>query len=138
MGGTVAAVYGSVNELRWGGLFPTLFTAAERKRGSAQPQDKEGWLRHQENIAKPPAKRKRDSAQPQVKLTQPGWFSFVFSFGKPPRPRYQRMLRGILLAARPPLLVLRLRAAALALRGGDARRGIRSFQFVHTFCEGNT
>src|SRR5215471_5479021 len=36
---------------------------------------KEGWLRHQENIAKPPAKRKRDSAQPKEKPTQPGWFS---------------------------------------------------------------
>src|SRR5213594_4541559 len=30
----------------------------------------------------------------------------LFSFGKPPRPRYQRMLRGILLIARPPLLAM--------------------------------
>src|SRR5205809_6852258 len=36
-------------------------------------------------------------------LTQPVWFSFFFSFGKPPRPRYQRMLRGVSLIAQPPL-----------------------------------
>ena len=30
----------------------------------------------------------------------------VFSIGKPPRPRDQRMLRSILLVARPPLLAL--------------------------------
>jgi len=59
----------------------------------------------QENVAKP-AKRKRDSAQPQLKLRQPGWFSFVFSIGKPPRPRDQRMLCGILLITRPPLLAM--------------------------------
>jgi len=70
---------------------------------------KEGWLRHQENIAKPP------------KLTQPGWFSFLFSFGKPPRPHYQRMLRGILLIARPPLLAV--------MQGGEYAR----FRFVHTY-----
>jgi len=74
---------------------------------------KEGWLRHQGNVAKP-AKRKRDSAQPQVKLTQPGWFSFVFSVGKPSRPRDQRRLRGILLTARPPLLAL--------MQGGEYAR----------------
>ena len=84
---------------------------------------KEGWLRHQKNFA-----------QPQNQ-TQPGWFSFVFSLGKPPRPRDQQMLRSILLIARPPLLLLRLRAAALALRGGDARREYARFQFVHTFCD---
>jgi len=39
-----------------GALFPSLH------------HRKEGWLRHQGNVAKP-AKRKRDSAQPQVKLT---------------------------------------------------------------------
>src|SRR5215831_9805168 len=44
---------------------------------------KEGWLRHQENFAKPP------------KQTRPGWFSFLFSIGKPPRPRDQWMLRDI-------------------------------------------
>src|SRR5206468_3761791 len=44
--------------------------------------------------------------------------------GKPPRLRLLRWLREILLVTQPPLLLLRLRAAALALRGGDARRGI--------------
>ena len=63
-----------------GALFPSL-------------HHRKGWLRHQKNGAKPP------------NLTQPGWFSFSFSSGKPPRPRYQRMLRGILLIARPPLAV---------------------------------
>ena len=48
---------------------------------------KEGWLRHPKDFAKPP------------KRTQTGWFSVLFSKGKPPR------------------LLLRLRAAALALRG---------------------
>jgi hypothetical protein len=73
---------------------------------------KEGWLRHKENVAQPP------------KRTQPGWFTFWFAIGKPPRP------------------LLKLRAGALALRDeqkdasryfltraatppcGDARRGI--------------
>src|SRR5262249_61016373 len=53
---------------------------------------KEGWLRHQENFAKPP------------KQTQPGRFSFLFSIGKPPRPRGQWILRDRFLHARPPLL----------------------------------
>src|SRR5213594_2214298 len=60
-----------------------------------------GWLRHQKNVAKPPK-------------TQPGWFSFVFSIGKPPRPRYQQMLRGILLIAQPPLLAV--------MQGGECAR----------------
>src|SRR5213593_2302950 len=47
----------------------------------------------------------------------------LFSFGKPPRPRYQRMLRGILSIARPPLLAV--------MQGGECAR----FQFVHTFYE---
>src|SRR5213594_2188661 len=85
-----------VSELRWCGLFPSLH------------HRKEGWLRLQENTAKPP------------KLTQPGWFSFAFYFGKPPRPRYKRMLRDILLIARPPLLAV--------MQGGEYAR----FQFVHT------
>src|SRR6266516_5679148 len=68
--------------------------------------------------------RKDSWIESHASQMQPGWFSFVFSIGKPPRPRDQQMLRGILLIARPPLLLLRLRAAALALRGGDARRGI--------------
>src|SRR5206468_6512070 len=54
---------------------PPCITAAERKRASTQPQEKEGRLRHQENIAKPP------------NPTQPGWFSSVFSIRKSPRPR---------------------------------------------------
>src|SRR5215468_5455348 len=62
---------------------------------------KEGWLRHQENFAKPP------------KQTQPGWFSFLFSIGKPPRPRDQWMLRDIFLLARPPLLAV--------MQGGEYR-----------------
>src|SRR5213592_3826841 len=56
----------------------------------------------------------------------------LFSIGKPPRPRDQRRLRDTFLIARPPLLLLGLRAAALALRGGDARRGIRSIPILHT------
>src|SRR5437773_2757865 len=44
--------------------------------------------------------------------------------GKPPWLRLLRWLREILLVTQPPLLLLRLRAAALALRGGDARRGM--------------
>jgi hypothetical protein len=55
---------------------------------------KEGWLRHQENVAQPP------------NLTQTGWFSFSFSIGKPHRPRYLWMLRDIFLLARPPLLAV--------------------------------
>src|SRR5215831_13394323 len=70
---------------------------------------KEGWLRRQENVAKP------------LKLTQPGWFSFVFSIGKPPRPRDQRRLRDIFLIARPPLLAV--------MQGGEYPR----FQLIHTF-----
>src|SRR5437867_6908094 len=54
------------------------------------------------------------------KLTQPGWFSFWFSIGKPPRPRDQRKLRDILLLARPPLLAV--------MQGGEYAR----FQFVHS------
>ena len=78
-----AGVLEGVNELE-SSAFPSLH------------QSKEGWLRHQENVAKPP------------KLTQSGWFSdrpaVLFSIGKPPRPRDQRRLRGIFLIARPPLL----------------------------------
>src|SRR5262245_57292529 len=45
---------------------------------------------------------------------QTGWFSFLFSIGKPPRPRDQRRLRGILLIARPPLLAV--------MQGGEYAR----------------
>src|SRR5213594_863335 len=38
----------------------------------------------------------------------------LFSIGKPPRPRDQRMLRGILLIARPPLLAV--------MQGGECAR----------------
>src|SRR5947209_1425603 len=51
------------------------------------------------------------------------WFSFLFSIGKPPRPRDQRTLREILLVARPPLLAV--------MQGGEyARFHIRS----HLLC----
>ena len=40
------------------------------------------------------------------KQTQPGWFSSLFSIGKPPRPRGQRRLRIYFLIARPPLLAV--------------------------------
>src|SRR5438067_2528668 len=64
------------------------------------------------NFAKPP------------KQTQPERFPFLFSFGKPPRPRDQWMLRDAFLnrSATPPC--------------GDARRGLLArFQFVHTFID---
>src|SRR6184192_3185428 len=50
---------------------------------------------------------------------QTGWFSFLFSIGKPPRPRDQRTLREIFLVARPPLLAV--------MQGGEyARFHVRS------------
>src|SRR5438094_10591754 len=67
---------------------------------------KEGWLRNQRNIAKPP------------KLTQPGWFP-LDSFGKPPWPRDQRTLRNIFLIARPPLLAV--------MQGGEYQLASNSF-----------
>jgi len=45
---------------------------------------------------------------------QTGWFSFLFSIGKPPRPRDQRTLREIFLVARPPLLAV--------MQGGEYAR----------------
>src|SRR5437870_10999850 len=50
---------------------------------------------------------------------QTGWFSFLFSIGKPPRPRDQRRLREIFLVARPPLLA--------AMQGGERRSIQHSF-----------
>jgi hypothetical protein len=52
--------------------------------------------------------------------------------GKPPRLRHRRRLRDIFLygADTPPFF--RLRAIALALRGGDARRGIATLRFIHS------
>src|SRR5215467_2260366 len=58
---------------------------------------KEGWLRHQELSRRPEA----DAAG----------MVFHLSVGKPPRPRFQRMLRSIFLIARPPLLAV--------MQGGD-------------------
>src|SRR5204862_7022969 len=85
-----------------GALFPSLHHRREAQARQRAASKEEGRLRHQENVAKPP------------KLTQPGWFFFLFSIGKPPRPRDQRRLRGIFVdrSATPPC--------------GDARRGIRS------------
>src|SRR5262245_1013185 len=62
------------------------------------------------NFAKPP------------KQTQPGWFSLLFSIGKPPRPREQRMLRDIFLLARPPLLAV--------MQGGEYRSPETHSRFV--------
>src|SRR5262245_19364016 len=57
---------------------------------------KEGRLRHKNDFAQPP------------KQTQPGlvFLSAARAEKKPPRPRGQRMLRDILLIARPPLLAV--------------------------------
>src|SRR5437867_10783677 len=46
-----------------------------------------------------------------------------FSVGKPPRPRYLRMLRGILLIARPPLLAL--------MQGGECARSTLPAKALH-------
>ena len=59
-------------------------------------------MRHQENSAQHPY------------LTQPGWCSLWSAIGTPPRPREERMLRDILLIARPPLLAV--------MRGGEFAR----------------
>ena len=83
----VAAVYKGVDELRCA-LFPSLH------------RRKEGWLRHQEN---------REATEADAA----GVVFLFFSFGKPPRPRCQRMLCGVLLIARPPLLAV--------MQGGDYR-----------------
>src|ERR1051326_1647262 len=73
---------------------PPCITAAKRKRDSAQPQIRRGGCVIKKSVAKPP------------KQTQPGWFSSLFSIGKPPRPRGQRRLRNIFLVARLPLLAV--------------------------------
>src|SRR5213594_1095193 len=94
---TVAAVVEDVNELRWC-VIPLL----------ASPQG--GVAASSRNAAKPP------------KLTRPGWFSFGFSIGKPPRPREQRRLRNLLdRSATPPCT--------------DARRGIRSI-LIRSYLDG--
>ena len=110
---TVAAVVEDVNELRWC-VIPLLASpqggvaASSRKCCEATEADAAGVV------------------------------FLLFSIGKPPRPRDQRRLRDIFLIARPPLLLLGLRAAALALRGGDARRGIRSIPILHTLMSAAT
>src|SRR5262249_39914816 len=79
-----------------GALFPSLH------------QRKEGWLRHQENVAKPP------------KLTQPGWFSFCSQSENHPDLAISGCFSDIFLIARPPLLAV--------MQGGECAR----LQFVHT------
>src|SRR6185295_14966740 len=60
---------------------------------------KEGWLRHQENVAKPPQR------------TQPGWFSFCIHRKTTPASRSAEASRYLLdRSATPPC--------------GDARRGV--------------
>src|SRR5215813_12089626 len=60
---------------------------------------KEGWLRHQQNFAKPP------------KQTQPGWFSFWIYRNTTPASRSEEASRHLFdCSATPPC--------------GDARRGI--------------
>ena len=70
---------------------------------------KEGWMRHQEKC------------RAATESPQPGWFTSLSSIGKPPRPRYQRMLCDIFLAraATPPC--------------GDARRGLSPTSIHHEF-----
>src|SRR5436190_11955420 len=82
-----------------GGAFPSLHHC------------KEGWP-SSDKIAKHPL------------LNEAGVVFRMSAKGKPPWLRLLRWLREILLVTQPPLLLLRLRAAALALRGGDARREI--------------
>src|SRR6266704_6414368 len=56
-----------------------------------------------------------------TKADAAGVVFLLFSIGKPPRPRVQRRLRGILLIARPPLLAV--------MQVGEYAR----FQFIHIF-----
>src|SRR5437867_11805680 len=76
-----------------------------------------GWLRHQQNAAKPPLKG-ADGVVLVKKIN--------CGLNEPPRPRQIRCLRDIFIdgAATPPFL--RLRAIALALR--VPRRGISHSQ----------
>ena len=61
----------------------------------------EGWLRHYDNVAKPPKRRRRGGrSQGMVQNVH----SEVFRCERPPRPLHQRRLRDILLMSRPPLL----------------------------------
>src|SRR6266446_10729826 len=89
---------------------PPCITAAERKRDSAQPKAKEGWLHRQENVAKLP------------KPMQTGWFSLPCHRKTTPSSRSAEASRYLFdRSATPPC--------------GDARRGMAIFQFVHTFID---
>src|ERR1041384_562947 len=102
------------------GHSPPCITAAERKRDSAQPKA---------------AERKRDSAQPKARRVaersrryreasadrEAGVVFRWMQKGKPPRLRPLRWLRDIFLDDAATSPSFRLRAVALALRGGDAR-----------------
>ena len=70
---------------------------------------KEGWLRHQENVAQ------------ATDAEQPGWFSFDYQSENHPGLAAHWMLRDVFLIARPPLLAV--------MQGGD----YASFEFIHTF-----
>src|SRR5215470_9489249 len=84
---------------------------------------KEGWLRHQGNIAKPAAKRKRDSAQPKEKPTRPRGFSSCIHRKTTPASRLADASRYFIdRSATPPCF--------------DARRGLRltPAQFLKSSC----
>src|SRR5213594_3370705 len=78
-------------------------------------------------LASPPRSASA-AARSLLNWAQTGWFSFLFQsehhpgLAKADASRY-------LIDRRPPLLLLRLRAAALALRGGGARRGICAYSW---------
>ena len=66
-----------------------------RRRASEVPSsDEEGWLRRQEDIAKPPF----EGADGVVLIKK------MNHLNEPPRPRQLRWLRSFRLMARPPLL----------------------------------
>src|SRR5437773_12564764 len=100
-GNCSGALYESANELE-SSAFPSLHDG------------KEGWPSDQQKCREASADREAGvvfRSRRERKTT---------------RLRQLRWLRKIFLMTQPPLLLLRLRAAALALRGGDARRGIRA------------
>src|SRR5437016_10247405 len=97
---------------------PPCITAAKRKRGSAQPQ-KEGWLRHQKNFAKPP------------KPTQPGWFSFCIH--RKTTPASLEAARWRACASRRSEDAARHFIDRSATPCGDARRGISRFETLELF-----
>src|SRR5881397_972929 len=98
---TGMAVYEGVNELE-SSAFPSLH------------HRKEGWLRHQENVAKPP------------KLTQPGWFSFIDRPYKDMNELFLAGVAGALVAAATASLVFPLvNRVAMAVRAIDYAGGRR-------------